>query len=287
MLHSLQAQGSLVNVNDALVINTTGFGGIGLQLTGTWTGVVSFEGTIDGGTWAAIRLTPFASSTAVSSASATGMWNGAISGLVAVRVRFSTASSGIVGATLEALPNPPGAGGGGGAAGAVTIADGDDAAEGSTTDAKVTGDNAGTVSAKLRGINTILADVWDSVNHWFKVSIQNATLAVTQSGVWNVGTTTATSATSALSNVAIGATSFTVLAANAARLNATFYNDSQYPVTLKLNAGAASSSSFSDVLLPGQFVDLATHFGVLWVGGITGIAPAGSSGTLRVTEFTA
>lgn len=45
----------------------------------------------------------------------------------------------------------------GGGKQAVTIADGDDVAEGSTTDAGVTGDTAGTVSAKLRGLNKELA----------------------------------------------------------------------------------------------------------------------------------
>src|SRR5712692_3476309 len=79
--------------------------------------------------------------------------------------------------------------GGGGGGGPATIADGADVAEGSTTDAAVTGDNPGTVSAKLRGISKILFNVWDSVNSWLKVSIQNATLAVTQSGVWSVGRT--------------------------------------------------------------------------------------------------
>lgn len=67
---------------------------------------------------------------------------------------------------------------------AVSISDGSDVAEGATTDVAVTGDNAGTVSAKLRGLNKILADVWDSVGHLVKVSIQNTTLAVTQSGSW-------------------------------------------------------------------------------------------------------
>ena len=58
---------------------------------------------------------------------------------------------------------------------------------GSTADSAVVGDTSGSVNAKLRGINKILNNVWDSVNSWLKVSIQNATLAVTQSGVWNVG----------------------------------------------------------------------------------------------------
>ena len=68
---------------------------------------------------------------------------------------------------------------GGGGGGPATIADGADVAEGATTDAAVTGDNTGSVSAKLRGLSKILADVWDSVNHWLKVSIQNTSIAVT------------------------------------------------------------------------------------------------------------
>lgn len=52
--------------------------------------------------------------------------------------------------------NPDGSnvGSGGGGGGAVTIADGADTNAGATTDAKVTGDTGGTVSAKLRGLNT-------------------------------------------------------------------------------------------------------------------------------------
>lgn len=61
-----------------------------------------------------------------------------------------------------------------------------DTAIGTTTDAAVTGDNDGTVSAKLRGINKILADVWDNINHRVSVSVANATIAVTQSGAWSV-----------------------------------------------------------------------------------------------------
>ena len=68
-----------------------------------------------------------------------------------------------------------GSGGGPG----TTIADGADVAEGATGDAAVVGDNSGTLSAKLRGINKILANVWDSVNGWLKVSVQNTSLAIT------------------------------------------------------------------------------------------------------------
>lgn len=61
-----------------------------------------------------------------------------------------------------------------------------DPTAGDQTDAAVVGDNNGSLSAKLRGLSKILNDVWDSVNHWFKVSIQNSSLAVTQSGTWTV-----------------------------------------------------------------------------------------------------
>ena len=55
----------------------------------------------------------------------------------------------------------------------VESGDGSDFTQGAKADAGVIGDSAGTVSAKLRGINKIFADVWDSVNHWFQVKVMN------------------------------------------------------------------------------------------------------------------
>lgn len=48
-------------------------------------------------------------------------------------------------------------GGGGGGGGAVTIVDGGDVTQGALADAAVTGNTAGSVSAKLRGINQNMA----------------------------------------------------------------------------------------------------------------------------------
>ena len=50
--------------------------------------------------------------------------------------------------------------------------DGANAALGATTDAAVSTDAAGTLSAKLRGLIKILADVWVSGSHWIKTQIQ-------------------------------------------------------------------------------------------------------------------
>lgn len=58
-----------------------------------------------------------------------------------------------------------------GGGGATTIADGADVNAGATTDAAVVSDVNGTLSAKLRGLVKILADVWDSTNHFLTVSV--------------------------------------------------------------------------------------------------------------------
>jgi hypothetical protein len=51
---------------------------------------------------------------------------------------------------------------GGGGGGAVTVANGADVAEGSTTDSAVTGDSAGTVNSHLRGLTKTIGDPTDA-----------------------------------------------------------------------------------------------------------------------------
>lgn len=71
---------------------------------------------------------------------------------------------------------------------------------GTTTDSTVQGNNTGTINARLRGISVIWNDVWDSVNHRINVFIQNSTLAVTQSGTWNIATVTLVTAVTSITN---------------------------------------------------------------------------------------
>lgn len=56
-----------------------------------------------------------------------------------------------------------------------SIADGADVALGATTDAANTTGTTGTVSGKLRGLVTILADVWVSASHYLKTRITDGT----------------------------------------------------------------------------------------------------------------
>jgi hypothetical protein len=70
------------------------------------------------------------------------------------------------------------------------IKDGNDLSGGATTDAAVTGDTAGSRSAKLRGLNKILFDIWDSTNHLFAFNLKQvgATAVDTNSGNKSAGT---------------------------------------------------------------------------------------------------
>lgn len=74
---------------------------VGFNLTGTWVGTISFYGSFDGVNFVPISVTPFASGTAVSSATANGSWYAAAQNYAAVQVRF-TRTSGTVLASLSA-----------------------------------------------------------------------------------------------------------------------------------------------------------------------------------------
>jgi len=66
------------------------------QIFGTWAGVVSFEGTVDNTTWAAVRAEPLATGTLAVSTTANGLFRIDASGLFKTRCRFSTDTSGTV-----------------------------------------------------------------------------------------------------------------------------------------------------------------------------------------------
>jgi hypothetical protein len=163
---SAPAAGSVVS------IASLAEGTVALQLTGTWVGTVIMEGIEAGGdptAWLAAPTTTLAGAPATN-LTANGIYLVNAAPFVIVRVRATAWTSGAATVTLHGALATTGGGGGGGGGGAVTVADGSDVAEGATTDAAVQGDNAGTISAKLRGLNKSVA----------------AGLPVTQQGTWNV-----------------------------------------------------------------------------------------------------
>ncbi len=101
------------------------------------------------------------------------------------------------------------------------------------------------------------------------------------------GSTPTPPATSTLTNITSNVANQTALAANANRLGADFFNDSDTKCYLKYGA-TASATSASVVVLPGQTWTLAVgeysgQVDVIWISDTGAAAPTGA---LRVTECT-
>jgi hypothetical protein len=69
-------------------------GGVAIQIGGTYSGTLQFEGTADGATWVSISGGPLAGGSAATSTTSTGVWLLSTAGLNSVRVRCSAYSSG-------------------------------------------------------------------------------------------------------------------------------------------------------------------------------------------------
>lgn len=101
------------------------------------------------------------------------------------------------------------------------------------------------------------------------------------------GSTPTPPATSTLTNISANVANQTALAANALRLGADFFNDSDTKCYLKYGA-TASATSATTVVLPGLTwaIDVGEYAGqvdVIWISDTGAAAPTGS---LRVTECT-
>lgn len=95
----------------SLTVFVGGSSNIGIGLTGTWVGTVSFFGSTDGINFSAISMTPFPSGTAVSSATANGNYFTPTLNYLAIKVVFTrtsgslaiSISSSVTGAWQEAF----------------------------------------------------------------------------------------------------------------------------------------------------------------------------------------
>ena len=80
---------------------------LGIQLTGTFSATVEFEGTIDGTNWFDVAVLPYGSlydpTDAVTSATAAGAWRLDASGLTSVRLNCSTYTSGTVNYSVQTV----------------------------------------------------------------------------------------------------------------------------------------------------------------------------------------
>lgn len=83
--------------NGCIDINTVGQGSIGIQITGTWVGTVTFQasiGTQPTSTFVSLLVVPSNSTTAVTTTTGNGAWSLPIAGFNQVRVVFTAYTSG-------------------------------------------------------------------------------------------------------------------------------------------------------------------------------------------------
>lgn len=94
-----------------------GQGSIGLQITGTWSGTITFRATVDGSNYVTLAVVPSSGGAAVTTTTANGAWTAAIAGFTTVRVVFTAYASGTATitrrTTLAKGPTGGTAGGGG------------------------------------------------------------------------------------------------------------------------------------------------------------------------------
>lgn len=99
------ATGNLTAAAQAVSIVCSQFARVSIQLTGTWAGTVTFEGSADGGgNWFGISPIPTTSTartTGVASATANGLWDADTSSLTNVRARCTAYTSGTIAVRLE------------------------------------------------------------------------------------------------------------------------------------------------------------------------------------------
>ncbi len=91
---SVQANGTLGVIGKELRVWTAAYPVVGIEISGTWTGTIAFEGTVDGGNWYALAAAPSAGGATVGSTTASGMWVVSSAGLLQVRLRCSAAMTG-------------------------------------------------------------------------------------------------------------------------------------------------------------------------------------------------
>lgn len=84
-----------------------------------------------------------------------------------------------------------------------------------------------------------------------------------------------------VTSVGDSATSVTLLAAQASRKGATFYNDSTAILYIKCGATASTSSYTTQLAASGGYWELPA----LYVGVVDGIWASDAGGNVRVTEF--
>lgn len=237
---------------------------VSLQISGTYSGTITFQGSNDNSTFASIQL--LSTTGVTTSTGSTGLFYGAITYRY-FRVRMTSYSSGTATGVVEFYTNPishalvlqtttsvtPGTA-------AANLGKAEDAAHASGDTGvfalSVRNDNAATTYAADQDYQPIATD-------------KNARVIITRKAP-----------TATLANVAGSASSVTLIAANADRLGATIFNDSTSALYVKFGS-TASATSFVVKMQANDYYEIPNGY----TGIITGIWDT-ATGNARTTELT-
>lgn len=282
----------VATANSAVEIDLKGRDTVGIQVTGTYTGVLSIQGTVDGTTWVTLTGATRVLNTVTGAYSATiasaaqGLWSVSADGMSKIRVTGLAAMTGTATVSLRAsdghgliaidTPLPAGTAVIGGVTqsgtwNVGTVTPGTAATNlGKAEDAAHTSGDVGVMALAIRNDNAGTAR--SSANGDYDgVSVDsNGVQFVRQKPV----TANATPA-----SVTAATSSTSLLAANANRRGATIFNDSTAILYLAL-AGSASTTAFTTKVQPDGYYEVPFDY----AGAIFGIWAA-ANGAARVTEL--
>lgn len=92
-----------INNLESAAFNVEGMASLGIQISGTWSATLQFEGTVDGTNWVALEVRKPTDGSRSSSTTANGLWVAQVAGFKAVRVRASAYTSGTASVTFRAI----------------------------------------------------------------------------------------------------------------------------------------------------------------------------------------
>lgn len=88
---------------ETVELSLLGMGGCAFQISGTYTGTITFEGTVNGGEWAALLVVPIGTTASTTTTTGTGIFRACTVGLLAARARMSSYSDGYATVMIRAV----------------------------------------------------------------------------------------------------------------------------------------------------------------------------------------
>lgn len=115
---------SLGNAQAAAIINTFNNTNVLVQVQATWTGTLTFEGSLDGAKYEPLNCTPINGTTPTTTTTTNGIWSCSVVGVNFAQARMSAYTSGAATVSFMTAYVSGGSSGGGGSSGNVTIVQG-------------------------------------------------------------------------------------------------------------------------------------------------------------------